>query len=125
MRHKAAAIGLGWACVWVACAAALGGCPWGGLSYLVDGPDTGTPDAGDAGDAALPDAPDHFATLAPRASLPSESVCAAWINAHPAKEYVSANGGANQTPPTAAWLDAFHDNPLSTCSGSSWTDLGG
>jgi autotransporter family porin len=94
------------------CAAVFSGissaCTWSGLDYLTNGGMAG-PDAGSP--------PAHFSTLGPNATLPTEAQCTAWVNAQPTAEDVPGNASANRTKPTAAWLSAFHQNPVDSCSG--------
>jgi autotransporter family porin len=63
-------------------------------------------------------APSYFSTLPIHATLPTEAECTAWVHAHPTPENVPANTTANQTTPSAAWLVALHENPISSCPGS-------
>jgi autotransporter family porin len=82
--------------------------------------DAGTPgDAGGAVDSGGP-GPTHFGTLAPHAALPDEATCAAWVNARPTPENIPDNATANATKPTAAWLSAFHANPINACGNDGW-----
>ena len=66
-------------------------------------------DAGDAVDGS--NAPAHFNTLPPQATLPSEAQCAAWVKAHPTPETMPANTAQNATTPTSAWLAAYMAHP--------------
>ena len=93
----------------------VSGCAWSGLDYLVDGTESGAPDAADGSPFDAGDAPQRFTTFPPNALLPSEQTCAAWVNANPSREYIPENAAANATTPTVAWLNAFHENPLNAC----------
>jgi autotransporter family porin len=55
--------------------------------------------------------PAHFSTVPPHGTLPSESQCAAWVNAQPTSENMPANATANATTPTSEWLTAYYAHP--------------
>jgi autotransporter family porin len=138
MTNKSGGVGLGIASVVAAWASLFTACPWSGLDYLVDGHDAAVPDSssvvdahgdGDAEGAAESGtdaaAPAHFVTLPVKAPLPTESDCAAWVNARPTPETNAENATANQTVPPGAWLEVFAKNPENGCSGGScWMELG-